>query len=56
LASLYLQIFEPGKTVIAFKENVSEISFIIKGDVIVFDKQSSIEIVKFSEDSYFGDV
>ena len=56
LEALYFQIFLPEKSIIAFKEDVIEMSFILKGDVIVFDKGSNIEIIKLTEGSYFGDI
>ena len=40
LSSLYLQTYLPNNTVISFKENVEEMSFILKGEVVIYDKNT----------------
>ncbi|CDW83271.1 UNKNOWN [Stylonychia lemnae] len=55
LASLFLQIYEPKKTIIAFKENVTEISFIYQGGVVIYDKNTDRSIVQYGQGSYIGD-
>eukprot|EP00347_Sterkiella_histriomuscorum_P015140 403358168 len=55
LANLYLQVYEPDKTIVAFKESVTELSFIYQGSVTVYDKNTSISIIQYEEGGYIGD-
>ena len=55
LSSLYIQTYLPNNTVISFKENVEDLSFINKGEVIIYDKNTSLSIIMLQSGSYFGD-
>ncbi len=55
LSSLYIQTYLPNNTVISFKENVEDLSFINKGEVIIYDKNTTLSIIMLQSGSYFGD-
>ena len=55
LSSLYIQTYLPNNTVISFKENVEDLSFINKGEVLIYDKNTTLSIIMLQSGSYFGD-
>lgn len=50
-----LQIYEPLRTIIPYKENIDELYFIYSGAVQVFDQDQEIPLLTLIKGSYFGD-
>lgn len=43
------------RIIISFGEKPIELCFIFKGTIVVYDKNSQTELLKYDEGSYFGD-
>lgn len=52
---MYCRIYEPGKTIVAYGQNITEMYFISKGNVIFFDETGVTPFLQLPQFSFFGE-